>query len=262
MADAFYVYLYRSIRGVPKYIGYGMNVERAQSHAGHSHNIKLREWLKRGEFELSLIGPYRDEVEGKNVEAALISAFQPEFNIAAGNGPKFVPVGVPPEMGDRLTLPALGLAELGRITGGALLVYLSPGDFLSDGRQKFDPANPKDEIIVADIRGYWDIGRHRDEWTSHPSLGPQALIGVHGKNLKYRFIAGASSYDTSHWYRPDLEVPKRRRWAVPLTTPVDLDAHELRGRRVDDVRFGQFSHQLHIWVDGDGTIRHPSTYSQ
>lgn len=43
---------------------------------------------------------------------------------------------------------------------------------------------------------------------------------------------------------------------VPVLDSSELDSCELRGRRVDGVQFGQFSHQLHIWVDGKGRRRH------
>jgi len=258
VSDAYYVYLYRSIAGVPKYVGYGMSVERALTHAGHSHNDALRSWLTRGEFDLSVAGPYRDEAEGKRVEAALISALRPEFNRAPGDGPKFVPLGVPPELSDRPTHDPLALADIGRLTGGALLVYLAPGDLLGDGRRKFDPAHPDDAIVVSNIEGNWDIRRHRDDWTADPASGPQVLVGIHGKNVAHRFIAGAAQIDTSAWFRSDLEDPDRPRWRVPLHQPVDLDVNELRGRRVTDVKFGQFSWQLHIWVDGSGVKRHPN----
>jgi hypothetical protein len=36
----------------------------------------------------------------------------------------------------------------------------------------------------------------------------------------------------------------------------ELDAAGVRGRRVEDATFGRMAHQLHIWVDRDGLIRH------
>jgi hypothetical protein len=41
-----------------------------------------------------------------------------------------------------------------------------------------------------------------------------------------------------------------------MVDSTNLDHAELRGRRVDKVVFGQFSHQLHIWVDAKGRRRH------
>lgn len=256
MSDGHYVYLYRSLSGVPKYVGYGMNVDRSLSHAGHSHNDDLRRWLERGDFNLTVAGPYRDAAEGKHVEAALISALNPEFNRSPGEGPRFLPLGVPPELGERPTESPLTLAEIGRVTGGALLVYLAPGDFLRDGRKKYDPAAVNDEVVVANIEGFWDLARHREEWTA--ATGPKVLVGIHGKNVKHRFVAGACRIDTTRWFADELEVPERHRWRVPLVSRHELDVERLRGRRVEGVKFGQFSWQLHIWVDGDGNQRHPA----
>jgi len=258
MTIGHYVYLYRSSPyGPVKYVGYGMSVERAISHVGRSHNPDLRTWLEVGSFDLTVAGPYRDEHEAKCVEAALISALAPEFNVAVGDGPKFVPLGVPPELSDRPAMPPLSLADIGRATGGALLVYLAPGDLLSDGRKKFDPAHPDDDVIREQTEGVWDLGRHRNEWLDRPGTAPKILLGIHGRNVEHRFIAAAAEIDPARWFAKDLEVPARKRWKVPLAEPVHLDAHGLRGRRVSNVRFGQFSSRLHIWVDGDGIVRHP-----
>ena len=257
MPDGPYVYLYRTQAGQPRYVGYGMTPARAMSHPGHSHNDEFRAWLSRGDYRLEISGPYRDEREGKAVESALISALKPSFNIALGDGPRFVPLGVPPELADRPSMSALDLPEIGRVTGGALLVYLAAGDFLRDGRRKFDPALPRDEDVLSNIEGVWEIGRHLDEWKADPSKSPQVLVGVHGKSVKHRFIVGAVAIDTASWGRADLEVPERQRWRVPVVRPIDLDRGALRGRRVEGVRFGQFSSRLHIWVDGDGVQRHP-----
>jgi len=46
---------------------------------------------------------------------------------------------------------------------------------------------------------------------------------------------------------------------VPLHHGTDLDAFELRGRRVEDATFKQFDSGLHIWVDGHGVQQHPKT---
>lgn len=264
-APAHYVYLYRSgPGGKAKYIGYGDSAERASSHPGHSHNAELKKWLATATYDLTVAGPYRDAEEGKKVEAALVSAMRPEFNKEPGTGPKFVPLGVPPELSDRPAKEPVSLTDIGKHTGGALLVYLSPGDFLSDGRRKFDPADPDDETIRKDMEGVWDLGRHRDEWLDRPSEAPKVLLGIHGKNSKLRFVAGAAAIDSSRWFERDLWAKKanQERWKVPLVEHGDLDACELRGRRVTDVKFGRLSSLLHIWVDGAGVVRHPSSKAE
>jgi hypothetical protein len=249
-----FVYLYRSVSGSAKYVGYGQTPDRAMSHAGSSHNDALRAWLGRGDYQLSIAGPYRDVKEGKAVEAALISALRPEFNIAPGDGPKFAPLGVPPELAERPAQPPVDLAQIGQVTGGALLVYLAPGDFLSDGRKKFDPAQPSDTDVVSNIEGVWDIGSQIKKWAAHPAHGPQVLIGIHGKNVRHRFIVGASRIDTSRWADPILHVPERHRWKVPLELPLNLDVLQLRGRRVEGVRFTNFSHGLHKFIAAPGEL--------
>jgi hypothetical protein len=201
-----FVYLYRTPGGAPKYVGYGHHLARALSHAEHSHNERLREWLSAGRFDLTVSGPYRDEDEAKAVEAALISALRPEFNKAPGDGPRFLPVGVPPALAERTAMPALAEGELGVLTGGALVVYLAPGDFLSDGRRKYDAADPRDADVLSNMRGYWDLGKHLSEWAANPGAAPRVLIGVHGRNVAHRFIVGAAAIDTAEWSDAEMFV--------------------------------------------------------
>jgi hypothetical protein len=252
-----FVYIYRSRSGAIKYVGYGAEVSRAMSHSGGSHNDHLREWLAEGKFDLNIAGSYRDEQEGKAVEAALISALSPEFNRSPGQGPKFVPVGVPPELGDRQSLEPLTASDIGLLCGGALIVYLAPGDFLKDGRRKFDPATPLDADVVSNVEGMWDLGKHIKDWAAAPAEAPQVVVGVHGRNPKHRFIVGALAIDGSQWAQEEFFVKDRNRWRVPLQDPSNLDVAELRGRRVSDIKFGQFSWQLHQWIDADGVQKHP-----
>jgi hypothetical protein len=260
MSNKHFVYLYRDSAGTAKYVGYGQNVERALSHSGKSHNSRLKAWLEKDNFDLSIAGPYRSESEAKVVEAALISSMNPEFNIAPGDGPKFSPVGVPPELWERPQMKPLTLGEIGRKTGGALLVYLSAGDFLRDGRRKFNAALPSDSDAVSNIEKTWDIGSLVEQWKTKPELIPNVLIGIHGK-VQHRFIIGALEIDQEHLCESEY-IRHAQRWArprrqVPLVDSSNLDMNELRGRRVDGIKFGAFSHQLHIWVDKNGRKRHP-----
>jgi hypothetical protein len=256
MSAGHYVYLYRSA-GAPgrvRYVGYGESLPRALA---DRPDPAFAGWLEQGNYQVEVAGPYGDEDVARQVEASLISAIAPEFNRVAGTGPKFAPLGVPPELGERPASDPLSLGELGRRSGGALLVYLAPGTQLSDGRAKYDPAEPDDEVIVSNIEGVWDLGRHRDEWRRQPDQGPQLLLGIYGPKPARRFVVAAARIASSRWGSPELEVPDQGRWRVPLADPGDLDACGLRGRRVRNVKFGYFAHLLHIWVDGSGHVRHP-----
>jgi hypothetical protein len=67
--------------------------------------------------------------------------------------------------------------------------------------------------------------------------------------VKHRYAAGALLIDVDRLCMDlDSEV-------VP-TLGEDLDAHDLRGRRIVDARFGQGRHQHLIWVDQAGTVRY------
>ena len=258
MAREHFVYLYRTLQGDPVYVGYGQAVERALTHSGGSHNADLKRWLAQTKFDLQIAGPYSSEREAKAVEAALISSMNPRFNKSPGDGPKFAPVGVPSSLWERPRMPELSLRQIGIKAGGALLVYLAPGDFLRDGRRKFNAAIPSNRDAVSNIEKNWDLARLIDYWRKYPRAIPNVIVGIHGR-VEHRFIVGAleinreSLCDDSNQRRADRWP--RPRWKVPLVDRTNLDVEELRGRRVKDIRFGQFSHQLHIWVDAQGKRR-------
>jgi len=255
-----FVYLYKTLTGTSVYVGYGHTVQRALTHTGASHNRELKAWLGKNKFDLQIAGPYTSEAEAKAVEAALISSMKPRFNKAPGDGPKFAPVGVPPNLWERPQMEPLTLWQIGRHSGGALLVYLAAGDFLVDGRKKFDAALPSDEIAVSNIEKNWDITRLVEKWRMRPESIPKVLIGIHGKP-SHRFIVGALEIDSAEICNPENIRRAKRwsqpRWQIPLIDRELLDFEDLRGRRVSNIKFGQFSHQLHIWVDQSGRKRHP-----
>ena len=156
-------------------------------------------------------------------------------------------------------MPPLTLQQMGKKGKGVLLVYLAPGDFLRDGRRKFDPALPSDRTAFKNIEKNWDLTRLIDIWRQRPDLMPQTILGIHGK-VDHRFVVGSLEIDRDHFCdlrnRRYADRWSRPRWRVPVIDSTDLDHLELRGRRVEQIRFGQFSHQLHIWVDAKGRRRH------
>lgn len=255
MAEHF-VYLYQSSRGRVVYVGYGRQTRRSMAHpqAGHA---EFRKWLKANAHEVRIAGAYRDAEEAKAVEAALISALEPMFNRAPGDGPRFVPLGVPLELAGRARMAPLTPKQIGKRARGALIVYLAPGELLADGRKKFDPSQPVDDDAVRNAERWWQIGNLQDRWAEHPAETPNRLIGVHGR-IGHRFIVASLKIDRRRLGDESLRSPRNRaRWQVPLVDRTDLDSSGLRGRRVDGVQFGPMSHELHIWVDHDGIVRHP-----
>ena len=255
-----FVYMYSTSAGKPVYIGYGKAVSRALSHTNKSHNKQLASWINNNKYDLKICGPYRDEREAKGVEAAMISALKPRFNQAPGEGPKFLPVGVPPKLWERPRMKPKTLSQIGRQTQGALLVYLAGDTFFDDGRTTFDPGLPLDRDAVSNIEKRWDISSLLKIWEKQPESAPQILIGIHGA-IGHRFIVAALEIDRDKLGHDSLKTLKNNqiRWQIPITKRNNLDQFELRGRLVTGVKFGRLSHLLHIWVDKNGRVRHPNT---
>ena len=141
----------------------------------------------------------------------------------------------------------------GVAAGGALLVYLAPGDMLPDGRPKFDPMRPDDKVLLGDMEGVWDIGRHLDEWAAAPEHGPRVLI--YGPKGGDRHIAAAVPIDTTRWHDPSLKVPDKNRWNIPLVDPPDMDARSLRGRQVEGIEFEEGRQDL-LRRHADASVAH------
>ncbi|QOD43541.1 hypothetical protein [Clavibacter zhangzhiyongii] len=252
-----YVYLYRSTgtQQKAKYVGYGRKPARALSHAAESHNDALRSWLERGDYSLEIAGPYADEKTGLEVEAALISAMAPEFNRAVGNGHRFLPLGVPADLADRIGLAPVHEGDLAQQAGGALFVYLAAGDVLADGRIMADPSNPDEKIIAADAEAWWQIERHLDEWIEHPTDAPRALVAVHGPHTRARFVIGSFEIDVQLLLSRDPSLRQGSLWKIPLVNREDADFAALRGRKLTYSSFGQLKQQLYHWVDEHGETR-------
>ena len=94
MNSEHFVYLYSTHTGKPIYVGYGNEVSRALSHASNSHNKELERWIDKNKYELKVSGPYRDEKEAKNIEAAMSSTLHARSNKAPGSGPGSLRAGV------------------------------------------------------------------------------------------------------------------------------------------------------------------------
>jgi hypothetical protein len=249
------VYLYRGVSSPQiRYVGRGASPDRALQHTGGSHNSGLRKLIETGKYVLEVAGPYSSPAEAALVEAALISALSQSGtqaaleNVVAGTGPKFRPLGVPGELAERTLMPPLTLAEIGQVTGGGLLVRNSFGSDLSDGRPRLDPlSQQQDAVIVDNLVRFWWLERIVPTWAADPRSRPYALLGSAGP-LTHRYVAGALRINR------DVLCEEPVREITPIGR--DLDAFELRGRRVADAKFGQGKHQHFIWVDGNGAVRY------
>ena len=248
--DKFFTYIYRSpANGKILYAGFATDITRVHEIA---HNKNVSENL--GKFEILISGPYRDEAEARNVEAALISAIDPEWNEVQGTGHKFRPFGVPPELVIRRTEPDLGVSEIGKITGGAIIVLSQESAVLKHNVQKLTPNLFEDGVVLGNIREYWNIKKYIDEWSGSYDLSPKVLVGVQGP-IGSRLIVGSVNIDTAGWLDTPVADHDKNVHRIPTMVDSSLDCYELRGRKTSNVKFGQSS-LTWIWVDGNGIVRH------
>ena len=174
-----------------------------------SHNPALRKLIDTGHFSVEVAGPYGDLKTAAAVEAALhlglVDLRRPTARQYRARGrAQFAPLGVPIELADRLVLEPLSLPELGRLTGGILLVRLaSGGAFKNDElRRKFDPSNLDDEVVAENVARWWWVEPLVKQWEAGGEW-PKVVAGLAGPP-KRRYVAGA------------LEVDPIGEWTAPL----------------------------------------------
>lgn len=254
-----YVYIYRDADRRPMYVGYGARAARAVSHQSDSHNRGLNAFLKQGRHTLSICGPFRNEATGRAVESALISALDPALNIHPGEGRwQFRPLGVPEHLADRLALPPLKRQDFlrkCRLASRTPFVFVTVNsDDAQDGRKGYDLTKPpKDSEILERMDRWWTIGRFIPRWSRGPAHSPAVLVGVHGRPGA-QVIIGAVRIDGKRWAKPERDGGY---YAFPTDGPANLDAFELRGRRIDrkaGIRFGSFSSQFVVRMGKSGAI--------
>jgi len=250
-----YVYLFRDTQNQPQYVGYGRSFKRAVSHLSGSHNKQLNHFLQSGKYTLEIAGPFDTKNTGLAVETALISALKAKCNRAPGQTKwQFRPLGVPEKYADRLTLSALERKDFLQIVGGGsvLFVYVNDKNF-TDGRVGYDPATPpSDSRILQRIDKWWQLGRYTAEWVETPANGPSVLVGISGRPGS-RVVIGAVRINSSGWKNAKRDEDGLLR--IPTSGPSNLDAFELRGRRVSanaNIMFGAFSHQFFIIMNRTG----------
>ena len=248
--DKYFTYVYRNPEnGKILYAGFATDITRVHEIA---HNKNVSE--NSGKFEILISGPYRDKIEALNVEAALISAIDPEWNEVSGAGHQFRPFGVPPELVIRRTEPPLSVSEIGKITGGAIIVLSQESAVLKHNVQKLTPNLFEDGVVLGTIREYWKIKKYLNEWSCNNDLSPKVLVGVQGP-IGSRLIVGAVNIDIDGWMDTPTADHDKNVHRIPTITNSSLDCHELRGRKTSNVKFGMSS-LTWIWVDGNGIVRH------
>jgi predicted GIY-YIG superfamily endonuclease len=240
----YFCYIYKKPdSGKILYVGYATDASRAFT---DGHNELIREFVASGaQYEIHISGPYRDEDEARNVEAALVSVLKPEFNQIEQSGSRFLPLGVPPELASRRADRVLDPHELGRITGGCIIVYCNLTSQLKSGKRKVSPVLFSDEIILDNISGHWAVKEYIDQWHANPSSSPKCLVAVQG-GRQDRIVIGSAFIDQSRW--AEAEVPE---WAPNLRGIPLLDAFKLRGRVVD-IKFGAGTSNCTMVVDHSG----------
>lgn len=252
MSDQHFVYVYRDLAGNPIYFGQGFGAARPADHLGGSHNPEFADWLRRnvGRYRLQVMGPLGSKQMADAVETALISACKPAsdlklMNVQPGVGKfMFRSYGVPEDLASRISEP-LGREELMDVVqqfGPIMFVKVHQGDHSF----RFDPAQlPDDTVIRERIRGWWQLGKYRQQWINHRNQSPGLLVGVTGVG-RSQIVIAAAQIDVGGWQQS--QRIDGNLYEVPLLPSDGLDAAGLRGRPIrsdfhlkfDRARYGHF----------------------
>ena len=241
---AHFVYLYRDKSGRPRYVGYGESSERAISHMAQTHN-KALDALLNSDFKLEIAGPFGSKETALAVETALISALEPEANLAYGSREhRFRPIGVPLQFSERFELPPLSREELlSRLeplgSPRFLCVLIQNLDFEEQDenggvrlRRGYDPANPLgDEELLGRVRKWWQLRWKLEDWQRDRVSSPAILLAVHGRPGA-QFIIASILTDRDSWHLAASSPLSPSSFEVPTLPTPGLDAEALRGRRI------------------------------
>ncbi|MBX9720039.1 MAG: hypothetical protein K2X81_01485 [Candidatus Obscuribacterales bacterium] len=260
-SDSHFVYLYRDLKGKPRYVGYGRTPARATDHLTRTHNKELARFLEKNEFTLEIAGPFHSRESGLSVETALMSVLHPDINIAEGHERwRFRALGIPESYSERSTKVPLKRNDFLESADSILFVLLNSRDF-DDQRVGYDPTNPpSDSAILKRMEAWWQLERYRDAWIRKPSCSPSVLVGVYGKPGA-QMIIGAVRVQQNGWESAEHDGSQLK---VPTCGPSNLDAFKWRGRRIDKaagIKFGSFRNQIYLILERGRLIGgHPSLY--
>lgn len=251
--DKYYCYLYRDQKTHKVlYVGYATYADRALT-PGHNEDVLA---LGKGQrsFDIWIAGPYDSEETARNIEAALVSAISPELNRIEQPGIKFGPLGLPSSLVGRRAMPELDVHDIGRMCGGAIVVYCNFTSELKSGKPKLTLTNFSDDVVFANIQDHWHVKKFQKQWIEEPESSPRTLVAVQGPTSD-RFIVGAAQINVGGWATtpaPKWQPSLRR---IPLHHEMGLDNHQLRGRRAK-VKFGAGPANYIMVVDKDGRVLH------
>ena len=148
---------------------------------------------------------------------------------------------MPLKWAKRLDLPPLTAAELD--SRPTLLVCIGSRNF-EDGRDGYDPAAPlPDRELLERVDRWWQISRYLNGWAVNPKQSPALLLGVNGQPGAQIIIA-ALKIAREEWAGAPCQGSLAQ---VPTNGPDDLDAFNLRGRRIDKtagLRFNSIRSQI------------------
>lgn len=253
MAKKYFCYIYRRPKnGKVVYVGYATDASRAYT---DGHNEHVADFVASGQpYEISISGPYRDEEEARNVEAALVEILNPEFNKINQPGVKFRPLGIPQECATRRTEPVLNAHEIGRELGGCIIVFCNLTTQLKSGESKVGPTSFSDDVVLANIKGHWAVKKFIPSWSADPRSSPKHLIAVQGP-VKDRIVIASVQIDAFGWNTTPSAPWDSHLYEIPLRSDEGLDAESLRGRRVD-IKFGAGTPNCTMVVDHTGLVLH------
>lgn len=253
MTEKYFCYIYRRPEnGRILYVGYATDASRAYT---DGHNDLIMSYVGSGQkYEISISGPYRDEDEARNIEAALVSVLRPEFNQIDQPGNRFRPLGIPQEFSSRRLIPPIDIHDLGRLTGGCIVVFCNLTSQLKSGKAKVGPTSFSDDVILENIKGHWAVKKFIPTWSETPTDSPSYLVAVQGP-VNDRIVIASVEIQKDGWAQTPSAPWAPNLFEVPISPSDELDMMNLRGRCVD-IKFGAGTANSTMVVDGSGLVLH------
>ena len=259
MSEKYYVYLYRDVKGFPRYVGKATDLARSTSHATPAaHNKGLHDWIQEGEHTIEIIGPLENENMAAMIESALISCLvgtptieKSLFNKIEGTSRgAFRPLYVPAEMNERMTEPAISRQDLEELQGAiGPLLFVFVGNKSIIDRKGFGALTLPSYTEVAErVEKYWQLQKRVREWSKHVERFPKALVALAGP-AENRIVVACLEIeldDNQAWRASDTHPNGLMTVPIRKAREDDLDFRGMRGRRISKdagLKFNSFRHE-------------------